>query len=97
MQKMKRLPHEQRNAGDGLPVDAGGNFLPTDSDVEGHNVPSGEGLGTQLPGTGGDFRMPSGGGELTDDDVEGHMTPDELGTQLPGTGGDLRTPSSGGE
>jgi hypothetical protein len=98
MQKTKRLPHEQRNVGDGLPADGlTEGFLPTDSDVEGHNVPSGEGLGTQLPGTGGDFRKPSGGGELTEDDVEGHVMADELGSQLPGTGGDFRTPSSGGE
>ena len=98
MDKTKRLPREQGNVADGLPADGDpAAFLPTDSDVEGHNVPSGEGLGPQLPGTGGDFRRPSGGGELTDDDVEGHVMPDELGTQLPGTGGDFRTPSTGGE
>ena len=98
MDKIKRLPREERNVGDGLPVDGGtGEFVPTDSDVEGHQVPSGERLGTQLPGTGGDFRRPSGGGEVTDDDVEGHVMPDDLGTQLPGTGGDLRKPSTGGE
>jgi hypothetical protein len=42
--------------------------------------------------------MPSGGGELTDDDVEGHSmsdAPDQLGTQLPGTGGDFHLPSGG--
>ena len=98
MDKIKRLPREQRNVDDGLAASGDpASFLPTDSDVEGHNVPSGEGLGTQLPGTGGDFRRPSGGGELTEDDVEGHLMPDELGTQLPGTGGDYHTPSSGGE
>jgi len=96
MKKMSRLPHEEKNVDDGLSAD----FLPTDSDVEGHGAaPGSEKLGTQLPGTGGDFRMPSGGGELTadDDDVEGHMVADELGTQLPGTGGDFHSPSSGGE
>ena len=92
MKKMNRLPHEEKTVDDGLD-----GFLPTDSDVEGHSAPTPEKLGTQLPGTGGDFRMPSGGGELTEDDVEGHSMPDELGTQLPGTGGDFHTPSSGGE
>jgi hypothetical protein len=94
MKKMNRLPHEEKNVDDGLSA----GFLPTDSDVEGHVVNEApDKLGTQLPGTGGDFRTPSGGGELTDDDVEGHMLPDELGTQLPGTGGDFTLPSSGGE
>jgi len=95
MKKMSRLPHEEKNVDDGLAAP----FLPTDSDVEGHVVSEPpEKLGTQLPGTGGDFRMPSGGGELTDDDVEGHsMGPDDLGSQLPGTGGDFRLPSGGGE
>jgi hypothetical protein len=93
MKKMSRLPHEEKNVEDGLD-----GFLPTDSDVEGHRAaPTAEKLGTQLPGTGGDFRMPSGGGELTEDDVEGHSMPDDLGTQLPGTGGDFRMPSGGGE
>src|SRR4029077_17902239 len=69
MKKMSRLPHEEKNLEDGLPAE----FLPTDSDVEGHVIHTAPAhLGTQLPGTGGAFRMPSGGGELTDDDVEGH-------------------------
>jgi len=97
MKKMSRLPHEEKNVEDGLPAE----FLPTDSDVEGHLIHEApDQLGTHLPGTGGDLRMPSGGGELTDDDVEGHAmsdAPDQLGTQLPGTGGDLRMPSGGGE
>jgi hypothetical protein len=74
MKKMNRLPHEERTSGDSLPGDGlPADFLPTDPDVEGHGAsPTPDGLGTQLPGTGGDFRRPSGGGELTEDDVEGH-------------------------
>jgi hypothetical protein len=43
-------------------------------------------------------RRPSSGGELTDDDVEGHRAAPAL-PRLPGTGGDAfpRRPSSGGE
>ena len=96
MDKFKKLPREQ--AVDGLPADQV-DGLPGTDDVEGHTAGPDE-LGTRLPGTGGDFRRPSGGGELTDDDVEGHAmsdAPDQLGTQLPGTGGDLRMPSGGGE
>ena len=37
-------------------------------------IPGPEQLGTRLPGTGGDFRRPSGGGELTDD-TEGYREP----------------------
>ena len=99
MDKMKKLPREM--AVDGLPAD----------DVEAHARLTGddqtgpEDLGQRLPGTGGDFRRPSGGGELTDD-VQGHMNQDEaeaglgpehLGQRLPGTGGDFRRPSGGGE
>ena len=70
MDKTKKLPREM--AIDGLPAD----------DVEGHGRLTGNGedigpeeLGQRLPGTGGDFRRPSGGGELTDDDdVEGHVS-----------------------
>lgn len=101
MRKMDRLPHEERNVSDGLPADGlPADFLPTDSDVEGHRAgfPSGEELGTQLPGTGGDLRSPSGGGEVIDD-VEGHRgglpSGENLGPQLPGTGGDYRRPSGG--
>ena len=56
MKKMNRLPHEEKTVDDGLD-----GFLPTDSDVEGHSIP--DELGTQLPGTGGDFHTPSTGGE----------------------------------
>ena len=93
MKNMKRLPREQASGGDGLPqsgLPEGSG--PTDQDVEGHVTPPGEGLGPRMPGTGGDFRRPSGGGELTDDDTEGHLL-----QRLPGTGGDLRRPSGGGE
>ena len=102
MDKIKKLPKEM--------VDG----LPASDDVEGHyrapNLPGGEKagpdeLGTRLPGTGGDFRRPSGGGELIDD-TEGHSQsddldpafgPEHLGQRLPGTGGDFRRPSGGGE
>ena len=100
MDKFKKLPREQ--AADGLPADQV-DGLPGTDDVEGHTAGPDE-LGTRLPGTGGDFRRPSGGGELTDD-VEGHNQddeagipgPEQLGTRLPGTGGDFRRPSGGGE
>ena len=91
MKKLSRLPREEA-AGDGLPEGAVPEGAgPTDQDVEGHVNPGGEGLAQRLPGTGGDFRRPSGGGELTDD-VEGHLQ-----QRLPGTGGDFRRPSGGGE
>jgi hypothetical protein len=66
-----------------------------DSDTEGHRAPA----MPRLPGTGGDEaypRRPSSGGELTDEDVEGHV---RALPRLPGTGGDAfpRRPSSGGE
>ena len=55
---------------DSLPTDMG----PTDQDVEGHVRLPGTGgdFMPRLPGTGGELRRPSGGGEATDDDVEGH-------------------------
>jgi hypothetical protein len=112
MDKFKKLPREE--ATDGLPADQA-DGLPGTDDVETHQLRGGWGetgddqpgpdeLGTRLPGTGGDFRRPSGGGELTDD-VEGHSQdeeagipgPEQLGTRLPGTGGDFRRPSGGGE
>jgi hypothetical protein len=100
MDKSKKLPREQ--AVDELQTDERVEGLPGADDVEGHNAGPDE-LGTRLPGTGGDFRRPSGGGELTDD-VEGHsqadedgLGPEHLGTRLPGTGGDFRRPSDGGE
>jgi hypothetical protein len=75
MDKFKKLPREQ--AADGLPADPV-DGLPGTVDVEGHSqddeggIPGPEQLGTRLPGTGGDYRRPSGGGELTDD-TEGHQ------------------------
>ena len=65
MKKMNRLPHEQAS-GDGrrrahCPEQR---RVPTDQDVEGHVDPGGEGSCQRLPGTGGDFRRPSGGGEV---------------------------------
>ena len=92
MKKINRLPREEADGGDGLPAtsfpEGSG---PTDQDVEGHVTPAGEGFTQRIPGTGGDFRRPSGGGELTDD-VEGHLQ-----QRLPGSGGDFRRPSGGGE
>jgi hypothetical protein len=74
MKKISRLPHEERTTGDSLPTDGlPADFQPTDSDVEGHlSRTSPDQLGSQLPGTGGDFRRPSDGGELSENDVEGH-------------------------
>ncbi len=68
MGKASRLPHEGLGNDDGLPVDG----LPAADDVEGHRQSNAEDLGPRLPGTGGDLRRPSGGGEVSDDDVEGH-------------------------
>jgi hypothetical protein len=100
MRKMNRLPHEEATqdglgTNDALPAGTG----PTDTDVEGHRAPEGDGFAPRLPGTGGDFRRPTSGGEATDDDVEGHGAGhgDELASRLPGTGGDFRRPTSGGE
>jgi len=69
MKKTNRLPREEAQSRDGLPPDMG----PTDQDVEGHvRLPgSGGEFMPRLPGTGGDVRRPSGGGEATDDDAEG--------------------------
>jgi hypothetical protein len=91
MDKIRKLPREgvADRRDDGLSVDGG-------EDTESHRYKSGNDV-TRLPGTGGDAfpRRPSGGGELTEDDVEGH----KAGAQFPGTGGDAfpRRPSSGGE
>jgi hypothetical protein len=92
MKKLTKLPREE-NAPDGLPAD-----VKATDDVEGHARNAPDELGNRLPGTGGDYRRPTSGGELTDD-VEGHArnAPDELGNRLPGTGGDYRRPTSGGE
>jgi hypothetical protein len=73
MRKMNKLPREEN---DGLPVEGEGVRSPqaSEDDVQAHRAGAveGEGVGTRLPGTGGDYRRPSGGGELTEDDVEGH-------------------------
>jgi hypothetical protein len=102
MSKFTKLPREE-NSPDGLPDQAklSGDGLPDQvkalDDVEGHGA-SPDDLGPRLPGTGGDFRRPTGGGEATEDDVEGHgSSPDDLAPRLPGTGGDYRRPTSGGE
>ncbi|MBA2719340.1 MAG: hypothetical protein H0U52_08900 [Chloroflexi bacterium] len=97
MKKVSRLPREQVtgepdavvNTNDGLNVTG---------DVEGHRVRSGDGFAPRLPGTAGDFRRPSGGGEVdgTEHDVEGHGV-GPVPARLPGTGGDFRRPSGGGE
>ena len=76
MKKLTKLPREE-NTGDGLPDQARltGDGLPNDvkaiDDVEGHAKNAPDELGNRLPGTGGDYRRPTSGGELTDD-VEGH-------------------------
>jgi hypothetical protein len=99
MKKINRLPREQvsggpddvvnRNTDDGLNVTG---------DVEGHGRHSGDEFAPRLPGTGGDFRRPSGGGEIEgEDDVEGHRVSPSMTPQFPGTGGDFRRPSGGGE
>jgi hypothetical protein len=73
MKKINRLPREQatggpddvvyRNTDDGLNVTG---------DVEGHARLTDDEFAPRLPGTGGDFRRPSGGGEIAgEDDVEG--------------------------
>ena len=91
MKKLTKLPREE-NTGDGLPNEAH-----AVDDVEGHAKNAPDELGPRLPGTGGDYRRPTSGGEVTDD-VEGHGSgPDDLGPRLPGTGGDYRRPTSGGE
>ena len=73
MKKISRLPREQAaGVDDGLQdVDQAPGV---DGDVEGHRSPSGDRL-NRLPGTGGDFRRPSGGGEIdAEDDVKGHVS-----------------------
>jgi hypothetical protein len=96
MKKNYKLPREgvAERRDDGLNVDG------SETDTEAHRYKSGDGV-TRLPGTGGDAfpRRPSSGGELTEDDVEGHGMPGDGITSLPGTGGDAfpRRPSSGGE
>ena len=101
MKKINRLPREQVVGG---PNDLGPNTddgLNVTGDVEGHANVTGDDFAPRLPGTGGDFRRPSGGGEVdgTESDVEGHggVSQSEFSPRLPGTGGDFRRPSGGGE
>jgi len=65
MKKLTKLPREE-NTGDGLP-----NEVKAVDDVEGHVKNAPDDLNPRLPGTGGDYRRPTSGGEITDD-VEGH-------------------------
>ncbi|HEV7810187.1 MAG TPA: hypothetical protein VGO64_06295 [Candidatus Limnocylindrales bacterium] len=105
MGKLNRLPREEATSETPSATDVPDGS--TDTDVEGHRAPSGDRVAPRLPGTGGDFRRPSGGGELTDeDDVEGHRaslhpsvpgTGGDIGPRLPSTGGEYRRPSGGGE
>ncbi len=98
MKKLTKLPREE-NTGDGLPAEGGEGITwrVTDDDVQGHAKNAPDELNPRLPGTGGDYRRPTSGGEVTDD-VEGHGSgPEDLGPRLPGTGGDYRRPTSGGE
>lgn len=95
MKKPNRLPREQVVDGPDGAV-TGNDGLNVTSDVEGHAVP--REFAPRLPGTGGDFRRPSGGGEIdAEDDVEGHVVGGDFAPRLPGTGGDFRRPSGGGE
>ena len=71
MKKLTKLPREE-NTADGLPADGEGiSMRVMDGDVEGHVKNAPDELGNRLPGTGGDYRRPTSGGEITDD-VEGH-------------------------
>jgi len=100
VKKFNRLPREQATGGPDDVVNTEDGLNVT-GDVEGHRARSGDGFAPRLPGTGGDFRRPSGGGEVDgdSDDVEGHGAPsgDGFAPRLPGTGGDFRRPSGGGE
>jgi len=71
MRKMNKLPREEN---DKLPVEGEGvRVNATDDDVQAHRAGAApDEVGTRLPGTGGDYRRPTSGGELTEDDVEGH-------------------------
>ena len=76
MRKNHRLPREQAAAtGDDVPgpINDGLNL---DQDVEGHGIRTRGEFAPRLPGTGGDFRRPTGSGELVgEDDGEGHRRP----------------------
>ncbi|HUQ77489.1 MAG TPA: hypothetical protein VM427_01285 [Patescibacteria group bacterium] len=88
MKKFDRLPREQ--VADQLD-DVPSRTIGDGGDVEAHRARSGDGVAPRLPGTGGDFRRPSGGGEIDDSDVEGHgrQSGDGSAPRLPGTGGDF--------
>jgi hypothetical protein len=97
MKKINRLPRESAT---GTPEAPNHDGLPLGADVEGHHVGSGpDDFAPRLPGTGGDFRRPTGSGENDPgaQDVEGHGGPTPFAPRLPGTGGDFRRPSGGGE
>ncbi|MBA2381817.1 MAG: hypothetical protein H0V73_06875 [Chloroflexi bacterium] len=93
MKKLSRLPHDQAVPDSDTGVGPEHDGLPAaDTDVEGHRVPPASFL-PGMPGTGGDsLRRPVGGGEVGDDDVEGHAMGHTKGERLlpgmPGTGGD---------
>jgi hypothetical protein len=95
MKKINRLPRESAT---GTPEAPNHDGLPVTGDVEGHRARSAPGdFAPRLPGTGGDFRRPTGSGENDPgEDVEGHVAP-SFAPRLPGTGGDFRRPSGGGE
>jgi hypothetical protein len=103
MRKLTKLPREEATDNhDGLPVEG---------DVEAHGGPgsqfsprlpgTGGDISPRLPGTGGDsLHRPTTGGELKDDDVEGHGMPsgESFSPRLPGTGGDrIRRPIGTGD
>jgi hypothetical protein len=96
MKKINRLPREQVVGG---PEDSSTDDQNVTGDVEAHGQEGGSGFAPRLPGTGGDFRRPTGSGELDGggDDVEGHNVAAPFAPRLPGTGGDFRRPSGGGE
>jgi hypothetical protein len=98
MKKLNRLPREEVT---GTTDEGIGPEHDARPDVEGHRVRPISDFGPGRPGTGGDgvtpgmpgggeYRRPTGGGEI--DDVEGHSfghtKGERLGPTLPGTGGD---------
>ena len=101
MKKLNRLPREEVVGGPDDVAHRNDDGLNVDGDVEGHRARSGDRFAPRLPGTGGDFRRPSGGGEVVgeESDVEGHVGPSDarFAPRMPGTGGDFRRPSGGGE
>ena len=70
MKKINRLPREQVTGGpDDVVHRTTEDGLNVTGDVEGHRARSGPSFAPRLPGTGGDFRRPSGGGEVVGEDV----------------------------